>query len=40
MNKPSKFLELLDNFITNYMPCSVGASPNTVTSTPLQGRKA
>lgn len=32
MNKPSKFLELLDNFITNYMPCSVGASPNTVTS--------
>jgi len=32
MNKPSKFLQLLDNFITNYMPCSVGASPNTVTS--------
>lgn len=32
MNKPSKFLELLDRFITNYMPCSVGASPNTVTS--------
>ena len=32
MNKPSKFLELLDSFITNYMPCSVGASPNTVTS--------
>jgi len=32
MNKPSKFLEILNNFITNYMPCSVGASPNTVTS--------
>ena len=32
MNKPSKFLGLLDNFITNYMPCSVGASSNTVTS--------
>ncbi len=32
MNEPSKFLELLDSFITNYMPCSVGASPNTVTS--------
>ena len=32
MNKPSKFLELLDSFITSYMPCSVGASPNTVTS--------
>lgn len=32
MNKPSKFLELLDSFITNYMPCSVGASANTVTS--------
>lgn len=32
MNKPSKFLELLDSFITIYLPCSVGASPNTVTS--------
>lgn len=32
MSEPSKFLELLDGFITNYMPCSVGASPNTVTS--------
>lgn len=32
VNKPSKFLELLDSFITNYMPCSVGASSNTVTS--------
>jgi integrase/recombinase XerD len=32
MNEPSKFLQLLDSFITNYMPCSVGASPNTVTS--------
>ena len=32
MNEPSKFLELLNSFITNYMPCSVGASPNTVTS--------
>jgi len=32
MNKPSRFLELLNSFITNYMPCSIGASPNTVTS--------
>jgi len=32
MNKPSKFLELLDTYITTYLPCSVGASPNTVTS--------
>ncbi len=32
MNKPSKFLELLNSYLTNYMPCSVGASPNTVTS--------
>ncbi len=32
MNKPSKFLELLDNFITTYLPCSVGARPSTVTS--------
>jgi len=32
MNKPSKFLELLDGFITSYMPYSVGASPHTVTS--------
>ncbi len=32
MNKPSKFLELLDSYITKYMPCSVGASPNTITS--------
>jgi len=32
MNEPSKFLKVLDSFITSYMPCSVGASPNTVTS--------
>ncbi len=32
MNKPSKFLELLDSYITTFMPCSVGASPNTVTT--------
>lgn len=32
MNKPSRFLELLNSFITSYMPCSIGASPNTVTS--------
>lgn len=32
MNEPSKFLGLLDGYITSYMPCSVGASPNTVTS--------
>jgi len=32
MSEPSKFLELLDGYITSYMPCSVGASPNTVIS--------
>ena len=32
MNKSSKFLDLLNSFITSYMPCSVGASFNTVTS--------
>ncbi len=32
MNKSSKFLKLLDEFITSYMPFSVGASPHTVTS--------
>jgi integrase/recombinase XerD len=32
MNKSSRFLELLNGFVTNYMPCSIGASPNTVTS--------
>jgi len=32
MSKPSIFLKLLDGFITSYLPCSVGASPNTVTS--------
>lgn len=32
MSEPSKFLELLDGFINSYMPCSVGASPNTVKS--------
>lgn len=32
MNKPSKFLELLNSYITTYMPYSVGASHNTVTS--------
>jgi integrase/recombinase XerD len=32
MNKPSKFLKLLDDFITSYMPCSVGASRNTIIS--------
>ncbi|SMP65748.1 tyrosine-type recombinase/integrase [Anoxynatronum buryatiense] len=32
MNKPSRFLELLNSFFTSYMPCSIGASPHTVTS--------
>lgn len=32
MNKTSDFLSLLDTFITTYLPCSVGASPNTVKS--------
>jgi integrase/recombinase XerD len=31
-NKASDFLNLLDAFITTYLPCSVGASPNTVKS--------
>lgn len=32
MSEPSKFLQLLDGYVTSYMPCSVGASPHTVTS--------
>lgn len=32
INKASDFLRLLDAFITAYLPCSVGASPNTVKS--------
>lgn len=31
-NKESDFLNLLDFFITTYLPCSVGASPNTIRS--------
>jgi site-specific recombinase XerD len=31
-NKVSDFLTLLDSFITTYLPCSIGASPNTVKS--------
>lgn len=31
-NKASDFLNLLDAFITTYLPCSVGDSPNTVKS--------
>jgi len=31
-NKPSEFLELLENFLYEYLPCSVGVSPNTVKS--------
>ncbi|OLN25819.1 tyrosine-type recombinase/integrase [Desulfosporosinus metallidurans] len=31
-DKASDFLKLLDAFITTYLPCSVGASPNTVKS--------
>ncbi|MBI9096391.1 MAG: tyrosine-type recombinase/integrase [Sphaerochaeta sp.] len=32
MSEPSMFLKLLDDFITSYLPCSVGASPNTIIS--------
>ncbi len=32
MSDHSIFLKLLDNFITNYLPDSIGVSPNTVTS--------
>lgn len=32
MSEHSVFLRLLDSFITNYLPCAVGASPHTVTS--------
>lgn len=32
MSEHSIFLKLLDSFITSYLPCSIGASPNTVTS--------
>lgn len=32
MNNTSDFLSHLDAFITTYLPCSVGASPNTVKS--------
>jgi len=32
MSESSKFLKLLDGFVTSYLPFSVGASPNTVTS--------
>jgi site-specific recombinase XerD len=32
MSKPSNFLKLLDDFINNYLPFSVGLSLNTVTS--------
>lgn len=31
-NKPSGFLELLNNYISIYLPCSIGSSPNTVKS--------
>lgn len=31
-NKASDFLKLLDAYISTYLPCSVGASPNTVKS--------
>jgi len=32
MSETSKFLQLLDVYVNSYMPCSVGASPHTVTS--------
>lgn len=31
-NKPSGFLELLNSYISSYLPCSIGSSPNTVKS--------
>ena len=31
-NKPSAFLDLLESFLSVYLPCSVGVSPNTVKS--------
>jgi site-specific recombinase XerD len=31
-NKPSEFLELLENFLSVYLPCSVGVRPNTIKS--------
>ena len=31
-NKPPEFLELLESFLSIYLPCSVGVRPNTVTS--------
>ena len=31
-NKPSVFLDLLENFLSVYLPCSVGVSPNTIKS--------
>ena len=32
MSEHSVFLKLLDSFITSYLPCALGVSPNTVTS--------
>jgi integrase/recombinase XerD len=32
MNEHSIFLKLLDSFTTSYLPSSIGASPNTITS--------
>ena len=31
-SKPSAFLELLENFLSVYLPCSVGVRPNTIKS--------
>ena len=31
-NKPSEFLDLLENFLSVYLPCSVGVRPNTIKS--------
>ena len=31
-HKASLFLELLNSFVTEYLPCAVGASPNTIKS--------
>ncbi|MEA4805936.1 tyrosine-type recombinase/integrase [Acetobacterium wieringae] len=32
MSEPSKFLKLLDDYLSSYMTCSIGASPNTIIS--------
>ena len=31
-SKPSVFLDLLENYLSVYLPCSVGVRPNTIKS--------